>query len=127
VDEIILFSPLSIEEMEQIVDLQLKEIQERLDEHGVHVILTEPARKWLAKTGYDPAFGARPLKRALQKFVESPLSVKLLGGEISAGTSVSVVTNEAGDGLEFKAKHSKKASAPVEAPAEAPAEVPASE
>jgi ATP-dependent Clp protease ATP-binding subunit ClpC len=116
VDEIILFSPLSVEEMEKIVDLQLKEIQERLDEHGVHVVLTEPARKWLAKTGYDPAFGARPLQRALQKYVESPLSVKLLGGEISSGSSVTVVPNEAGDGLEFKTKHSKKAIVPAEVP-----------
>jgi len=116
VDEIILFSPLSVEEMEEIVDLQLKEIQERLDEHGVHVVLNEQARKWLAKTGYDPAFGARPLRRALQKYVESPLSVKLLGGEIATGTSVTVALNEAEDGLEFKVKHSKKAPAAVEVP-----------
>jgi len=116
VDEIILFSPLSVEEMEKIVDLQLKEIQERLDEHGVHVVLTEQSRKWLAKTGYDPAFGARPLRRALQKYVESPLSVKLLGGEITSGTSVTVVPNEAGDGLEFKSKHSKKPPVSADVP-----------
>jgi ATP-dependent Clp protease ATP-binding subunit ClpC len=108
VDEIILFSPLSLEEMEQIVDLQLKEIQDRLSEHGIQVKLAENARKWLAKTGYDPAFGARPLRRALQKFVESPLSVKLLGGEIESGTSVSVDVNSSEDGLEFKFKAAKK-------------------
>jgi ATP-dependent Clp protease ATP-binding subunit ClpC len=108
IDEIILFSPLSVEEMEFIVDLQLKEIQERLNEHGVNVTLTEPARKWLAKTGYDPAFGARPLRRALQKFVESPLSIKLLGGEIVSGSTVTVDANQAGDGLEFKSEHAKK-------------------
>jgi len=63
--------------------------------------LTENARKWLAKTGYDPAFGARPLRRALQKFVESPLSMKLLAGEIESGVSVSVDVNEEDDGLSF--------------------------
>ena len=102
IDEIILFSPLTIEEMEFIVDLQLKEIQERLNEFGVNVELTENARKWLAKTGYDPAFGARPLRRALQKFVESPLSVKLLAGEIESGAAVSVDVNKEEDGLDFK-------------------------
>jgi ATP-dependent Clp protease ATP-binding subunit ClpC len=101
IDEIILFSPLTVEEMELIVDLQLKEIQDRLNEFGIKVVLTENARKWLAKTGYDPAFGARPLRRALQKFVESPLSMKLLAGEIESGVSVSVDVNEEDDGLEF--------------------------
>jgi ATP-dependent Clp protease ATP-binding subunit ClpC len=108
VDEIILFSPLSVEEMEQIVDLQLKEIQDRLNEYDIKVKLTEAARKWLAKTGYDPTFGARPLRRALQKFVESPLSVKLLSGEIEAGASVSVDVNTDEDALEFKFKAVKK-------------------
>ena len=101
IDEIILFSPLTIEEMEFIVDLQLKEIQDRLNEFGVDVVLAENARKWLAKTGYDPAFGARPLRRALQKYVESPLSVKLLAGEIESGTSVTVDVNKEEDGLDF--------------------------
>jgi len=101
IDEIILFSPLTIEEMEFIVDLQLKEIQDRLNEFGVDVVLAENARKWLAKTGYDPAFGARPLRRALQKYVESPLSVKLLAGEIESGTSVIVDVNKEEDGLDF--------------------------
>ena len=101
IDEIILFSPLTVEEMELIVDLQLKEIQDRLNEFNIKVVLTEGARKWLAKTGYDPAFGARPLRRALQKFVESPLSVKLLAGEIESGVAVSVDVNEEDDGLDF--------------------------
>ena len=108
VDETILFSPLSVEEMEQIVDLQLKEIQDRLNDYDIKVKLTEGARKWLAKTGYDPAFGARPLRRALQKYVESPLSVKLLGGEIEAGDAVNVDVNSDEDGLDFKFKTVKK-------------------
>ncbi len=90
VDEIIMFSPLSVEEMEEIVDLQMKDIQERLSEFEISASLTAAARTWLAEEGYDPAFGARPLQRALQKFVESPLSVKLLKGEFSGGGSILV-------------------------------------
>jgi ATP-dependent Clp protease ATP-binding subunit ClpC len=104
IDEIIMFSPLSVEQVELIVDLQMKEIQERLNEYNVHVELTEPARKWLAKQGYDSAFGARPLRRALQKYLESPLSMELLGGKFASGRAVTVHVNPAGDGLDFKEK-----------------------
>jgi ATP-dependent Clp protease ATP-binding subunit ClpC len=90
IDEIIMFSPLSIEDMEQIVDLQMKEVQDRLSEFHIQVELTEQARKWLAKEGYDPAFGARPLRRAIQKHVESPLSVDLLAGKYKDGATVLV-------------------------------------
>ncbi len=108
IDEIIMFSPLTVEQMEQIVDLQMKEIQERLNEFNVKVELTEAARKWLAKTGYDPAFGARPLRRALQKHLESPLSIELLSGRLSQGGTILVNVNEHENGLEFKEKESKK-------------------
>ncbi|HSB90308.1 MAG TPA: AAA family ATPase [Anaerolineales bacterium] len=102
IDEIIIFSPLSLEDMERIVDLQLMEVQERLSEHGLTVELTEPARKWLARAGYDPSFGARPLRRAMQKFVESPLSVKLLQGEFAHGDIVTVDVDEKGEGVVFR-------------------------
>jgi ATP-dependent Clp protease ATP-binding subunit ClpC len=108
IDEIIMFSPLSLNQMEKIVDLQMDEIQERLNEFGVKVELSGPARKWLAKTGYDPAFGARPLRRALQKYVESPLSVKLLGGEIPTGATVLVEAKADESGVDFKTKAAKK-------------------
>jgi ATP-dependent Clp protease ATP-binding subunit ClpC len=90
IDEIIMFSPLSIEQMEEIVVLQMKEVQDRLNEHNITVELTDAARVWLAREGYDPAFGARPLRRAIQKFVESPLSVELLGGKYKDGGTVIV-------------------------------------
>ncbi|MEY2817330.1 MAG: hypothetical protein RL275_793 [Chloroflexota bacterium] len=90
IDEIIMFSPLSIEEMEHIVVLQMKEVQDRLNDHNITVQLTDAARSWLAKEGYDPAFGARPLRRAIQKYVESPLSVELLGGKFKDGAEVVV-------------------------------------
>jgi len=90
VDEIIIFSPLSLEQMREIVDLQMQEVHNRLEEHGLKVQLTTTARDWLAQVGYDPAFGARPLRRALQKYVESPLSVSLLSGEYAQGDIILV-------------------------------------
>lgn len=101
IDEIIIFSPLSVEQMEQIVDLKMEQVRERLDEHGLKVELSASARKWLAEEGYDPAFGARPLQRALQKNVESPLSVKILQGEFQEGDTV-IVDLLDDDGLVFR-------------------------
>ncbi|MBN1311243.1 MAG: AAA family ATPase [Anaerolineae bacterium] len=101
IDEVIIFSPLTLEQVSQMVDLQMKEIEERLDEQGLTVELTDAARAWLAGQGYDPAFGARPLKRALQKYIESPLSVQLLRGDFPTGTHVVVdASNE--DGIIFR-------------------------
>ena len=117
VDEIIMFSPLSLAEMEQIVDLQLKEVQDRLGEYQISVELTEAARKWLAKQGYDAAFGARPLRRAIQKFVESPLSVQLLGGDYKDGGTVLVDVDDKNH-IVFQTLHAepvKKAKQPAAA------------
>ncbi len=103
IDEIIVFHTLTREHVIEIVDLQMKEIAERLGEHGVTIELTDPARTWLAEEGYDPAFGARPLRRTLQKQVESPLSVKLLRGEFQENDIVLVDYNE-DEGLVFVKK-----------------------
>jgi ATP-dependent Clp protease ATP-binding subunit ClpC len=94
VDEVIIFSRLTLKEMEQIVDLQMAQVRDRLAEHGIIVELTEAARAWLASEGFDPDFGARPLKRALQRHVESPLSVKILQGEFEPGEYVQVDYDE---------------------------------
>jgi len=102
VDEIITFSPLSLEQMQLIVDLQMTEVQERLTEHGLIVELTPASRNWLAEVGYDPDFGARPLKRALQKHVESPLSVSLLSGEFTRGDTIRVDVDEEENTLIFR-------------------------
>lgn len=104
VDEIIMFSPLNKEQMMQIVDLNMKEVQARLQEHGLNVELTNASREWLATEGYDPAFGARPLKRALQKYVESPLSISLLSGEYASGDTVIVELDDEKKELYFKKK-----------------------
>jgi len=90
IDDVIMFSPLSVEQMESIVDLQFKEVEGRLNEYNVKVELSATARTWLARQGFDPAFGARPLRRAIQKFVESPLSIELLGGKFIGGGTVKV-------------------------------------
>jgi ATP-dependent Clp protease ATP-binding subunit ClpC len=101
IDEIITFSPLSREDMAQIVDLQMKEVQERMSEHGLTVELTPAARQWLANEGFDPGFGARPLRRALQKYVESPLSVSLLRGEFHPNSHIMVDIDETEKHLAF--------------------------
>jgi len=116
VDEVIMFSPLSIEEMEQIVNLQLKEVQDRLTEYHINVELTEAARKWLAKEGYDSAFGARPLRRAIQKYIESPLSIELLGGKYKDGATVLVDVDEKKNQIVFHtAQAIKKTKQPATA------------
>jgi ATP-dependent Clp protease ATP-binding subunit ClpC len=115
IDEIIIFHALTLEHMEQIVDLQMKDIRARLEERGITVDLSEAAREWLAQEGYDPAFGARPLRRTLQRHVESPLSKRILRGEFEAGDHVVADVGEAGDGdrgLVFE----KQEAIPVEMP-----------
>jgi ATP-dependent Clp protease ATP-binding subunit ClpC len=116
IDEIITFSPLSREDMVKIVDLQMKEIQERMGDNGLTIELTDEARKWLAETGYDSAFGARPLRRALQKYLESPLSLKLLGGEFPRDAHIIADVNEARDALVFS---SAKQAVQIEVPQQA--------
>jgi ATP-dependent Clp protease ATP-binding subunit ClpC len=104
IDEIIMFSPLTKEQMMKIVDLQMKEVRSRLEEHGIKVELSKKALEWLASVGYDSSFGARPLKRALQKYVESPLSVSLLSGEFSKTDTVLVDLDEEKQVIVFRKK-----------------------
>jgi ATP-dependent Clp protease ATP-binding subunit ClpC len=113
VDEIVIFNALTIEDVERIVDLQMCEIQTRLLEHGLDVTLTESAVRWLAKQGYDPQFGARPLRRVIQRHVESPLSVALLRGEFSGGARI-VVDLVDGE-LDFLSQPVEAAVSPEEA------------
>jgi ATP-dependent Clp protease ATP-binding subunit ClpC len=110
IDETIIFSTLSVEDVEQIVDLQMKEIRDRLREHGLFIELSEAARKWLARQGYDINYGARPLRRALQRHVESPLSVKMLKGEFKVGDTILVDAND--EGMVFSTM--EKAAVPTE-------------
>ena len=90
IDEVVLFSSLSRDQIQDIVRLQMREIAERLHEQHITIELTEAARDYLAQVGFDPQFGARPLRRTLQRRVESPLSRKLLANEFHAGDEVVV-------------------------------------
>jgi ATP-dependent Clp protease ATP-binding subunit ClpC len=102
IDEIIIFEPLSEADVAEIVDLQMKEVTERLTEHGgITIELTEAAQKWLAHHGFDKDFGARPLRRTIQRYVESPLSVSLLKGDFEAGDHIRIDVDEADNKLVF--------------------------
>ena len=100
IDEIIIFEPLTLPQVEHIVDLQLEEIAERLTERGLALHLTEPARRWLAQKGWDPAFGARPLRRAIQRYVENELSGQLLRVGVRPGDLI--VIDEVNNELTFE-------------------------
>ncbi len=98
-DEVVIFQPLTKEQIKLIVDLVLKDIQKRLAERKITVELTEKAKARLAKEGFDPAFGARPLRRTMQRLVETPLSTKILKGEFKEGDHV--IVDVGADGFTF--------------------------
>jgi len=95
IDEIIIFDSLDNDQVQQIVGIMVKEVEDRLFERQVTISLTGAAKEWLATEGFDPVFGARPLRRAVQRHVESPMSRRILAGEIESGDHVVV---DAGDG-----------------------------
>jgi len=90
VDEIVVFDALSRDQIAEIVEHQLERLRERLGERGIVLELTDAAKEALAEAGWDPAYGARPLKRAVQRLVENPLALRLLGGEFADGDSIRV-------------------------------------
>jgi ATP-dependent Clp protease ATP-binding subunit ClpB len=93
-DEIILFHRLYAEHMGPIVDIQLARVQKLLDDRKVRLELTDGARAWLGRVGYDPVYGARPLKRAVQKYVQDPLADAILRGDVPDGITVQVDEGE---------------------------------
>jgi ATP-dependent Clp protease ATP-binding subunit ClpB len=94
VDEIIVFHALTEEQLMQIVDIQLARLRQRLSERRITIELTDAAKRLLVRSGYDPSFGARPLKRAIQRGLETPLARKILAGEIRDGERVRVDARE---------------------------------
>jgi ATP-dependent Clp protease ATP-binding subunit ClpB len=99
VDEVVVFHPLTRDELRKIVDIQLIRLRQRLEERKIDLELTDRARDYLAEHGYDPSYGARPLKRIIQRELETALGRKLISGEIRDGSRVKV---DAGNkGLEF--------------------------
>ena len=101
VDEVIVFHALTEEELKRIVEIQLERLRARLQDRHIALELTERARTWLVRTGHDPHYGARPLKRAIQKWVETPLGRLLLKGAVRDGQQVLVDYDPAGDSLTF--------------------------
>ncbi|MBA1350423.1 MULTISPECIES: ATP-dependent chaperone ClpB [Rhizobium] len=102
IDEIILFHRLKREEMGAIVDIQLKRLVALLSERKIVIDLDEEARHWLANKGYDPVYGARPLKRVIQKFVQDPLAEQILSGQVPDGSTVTVTSGS--DRLQFRTR-----------------------
>ena len=102
VDEIILFHRLKRADIGRIVDIQLGRLQKLLDERKITLRLDAAARKWLAEKGYDPAYGARPLKRVIQKALQDPLAELILQGAVKDGDTVDVT--ESKQGLAFNGK-----------------------
>ena len=102
IDETIMFLPLNEQEIKQIVRLQIKGVQQMLQNNGVTLSLTDEAVQFLASAGYDPEFGARPVKRAIQHYLLNDLSKKLLAQEVDRNHPITVDTNEQHDGLVFR-------------------------
>jgi ATP-dependent Clp protease ATP-binding subunit ClpC len=102
-DETIVFHQLEKQHIMQIVDIQMREILKRIGSTGISVQLTKQAKEFLAEKGYDPAFGARPLRRALQRYLEDPLAEEILRGKFPSGTLVKVRVNKKTEELRFSA------------------------
>ena len=98
-DETVMFDALTRENLGQIVDLLVAALQTRLQDRRINLTVSEPARGWLTQVGYDPAFGARPLRRVIQREIGDRLAVMLLGGQVQDGCSVKVDINAMFDGL----------------------------
>ncbi|PYJ96773.1 MAG: type VI secretion system ATPase TssH, partial [Verrucomicrobia bacterium] len=102
VDDIIIFHSLDEQQLAQIVEIQLKRLEKRLAQQHLTLAVDKSARELLARDGFDPQFGARPLKRVIQEKLLDPLSIKLLEGEFKPGDSIGVAARE--DALEFRKK-----------------------
>jgi ATP-dependent Clp protease ATP-binding subunit ClpC len=109
-DDIIVFHELDEEHLRKIVDLMVKDLENRMAERKIGLELTEKAKSWLAKEGYDPVFGARPLRRVIERNVENPLSSKVLRGELKEGDTVKVDLDKENN-LTFKTKSAAKTAA----------------
>jgi ATP-dependent Clp protease ATP-binding subunit ClpB len=119
VDEIVVFGRLTQEQLGSIVELQGERLRRRLEERGVALEITAGARELLARAGFDPAYGARPLKRVVQRRIENPLAQKVLAGDVRDGDRV--VIGADGEELTFTVADRGAASAPPE-PEAVPAE-----
>src|ERR1700678_2596411 len=107
IDDIVLFRPLGKDQIEHIIDLQMQHLLKRLGERKITLHLSSAAKALLFREGYDPAFGARPMKRAIQRLIQDPLALKLLDGEIRPGDEVNADVDKKNDEMKFERKASK--------------------
>ena len=98
-DETVMFDPLGSEELARIVDINVDRLNARLAERRIRIDVTDAAKEWLALTGFDPVYGARPLRRLVQSTVEDALARRVLAGEVHEGDTVRFDVDEAGEGL----------------------------
>jgi ATP-dependent Clp protease ATP-binding subunit ClpB len=99
IDEIVIFHPLRKEHLTEIIDIQLRRVKNLLADRGYHLKVSSSAREYIAEVGYDPSFGARPLKRAIQRELQDPLALKILAGEFDEGDTIAV--DRGPEGLRF--------------------------
>ena len=109
IDDVVIFRPLTEEHLKSIVDLLINEVERRLAERDIKLEVDEEAKAWLVQRGYDPVYGARPLRRAIQRYVENPISTKILQGEFKEGDTIAISLQE--DNLSFAARKAAKAKA----------------
>jgi ATP-dependent Clp protease ATP-binding subunit ClpB len=102
IDDVILFRQLGRDQIERIVDIQLERVKKLLAERRIEIEITPEAKKLLAEKGYDPHYGARPLKRVIQRLVQDPFAMKILEGQFPEGSKVSVDARLSGEALEFR-------------------------
>ncbi|MFO7773029.1 MAG: AAA family ATPase [Dehalococcoidia bacterium] len=107
IDDVIIFHPLTEEHLKSIVDLLIHEVERRLAERGIKIEIHDEAKAWLVHKGYDPVYGARPLRRAIQRYVENPISTKILDGEFKEGDTIAIGLQE--DNLSFAARKTARA------------------
>jgi len=107
IDDVIIFNSLTEENLKSIVDLLVHEVERRLAERSIKLEVNGKAKAWLAKKGYDPVYGARPLRRAIQRYVENPLSTKILQGEFKEGDTIAIGLEK--DNLSFATLETAKA------------------
>jgi ATP-dependent Clp protease ATP-binding subunit ClpB len=110
VDEIVLFNSLGMEQITFIVDIQLALLQKRLAERKLSFSLSDRAREFIVQHGYDPVYGARPLKRAIQRYIQDPLALKILEGEFREGDAITIDLDRASQTLTFKTSGKKQAA-----------------
>lgn len=101
IDDTIMFKPLTLTDVEQIVGKLIARLSQRLSEQNITLTITDEATHWLAKRGYLPAYGARPLQRTITNVVETPLAKLIIGGQVAPQSTVAIALNETGDGLTF--------------------------